>query len=107
MAPSAPNTPRRRGNIFTRRFVMHRATAALCAAAGIAVSALAVAAPAQAGYYVIRWDNTGVCQIWNEDLRYKPMQWPSDYKVVSKPVPTFSAPMDVQLKMREQRQCTL
>jgi hypothetical protein len=85
---------------------MHRATAALCAAA-IAVSALAVAAPAQAGYYVIRWDNTGICQIWNEDLRYKPMQWPSEYKVVSKPVPTFSAAMDVQLKMREQRHCAL
>jgi len=67
---------------------MRHATA-LCAAAGIAVSALAVVSPAQAGYYVIRWDNTGVCQIWNEDLRYKPIQWPSEYKVVSKPVPTF------------------
>jgi len=32
-----------------------RRTTALCAAAGIAVSALA-AVPAQAGYYVIRWD---------------------------------------------------
>jgi len=48
----------------TRRFVMRRATA-LCAAVGIAVSALAVVSPAQAGYYVIRWDNTGICQIWN------------------------------------------
>jgi hypothetical protein len=84
-----------------------RLVTALCAAAGIAVSALAVAGPAQAGYYVIRWDNTGICQIWNEDLRYKPMQWPSDYKIVSKPVPTFSAAMDVQLKMRQQRHCTL
>jgi hypothetical protein len=35
------------------------------------------------------------------------VQWPSTYKVVSKPVPTFSAAMDVQLKMREQRHCTL
>jgi hypothetical protein len=85
---------------------MHRVTA-LCAAAGIAVSALAVAGPAQAGYYLIRWDNTGVCQIWNEDLRYKPMHWPSDYKVVSKPVPTFSAAMAVQEAMRQQRHCTL
>jgi hypothetical protein len=86
---------------------MRRATA-LCAAAGIAVSCLAIAAPAQAaGYYVIRWENTGICQIWNEDLRYKPMQWPSDYKVVSKPVPTFSAAMAVQENMRQQRHCTL
>jgi hypothetical protein len=84
---------------------MRRATA-LCAAAGIAISALAVA-PAQAGYYVIRWDNTGICQIWNEDLRYKPMEWPSHYKVVSKPVATFTDATAIQLKMRDQRHCTL
>ena len=85
---------------------MRRATA-LCAAAGIAASCLAIAAPARAGYYVIRWDNTGICQIWNQDLKYKPLQWPSDYKVVSKPVPTLTAAMAVQEKMREQRRCTL
>jgi hypothetical protein len=85
---------------------MRRVTA-LCAAFGIAASAFAVAAPAQAGYYVIRWDNTGICQIWNEDLTHKPMQWLSDYKVVSKPVPTLSDAMAVQEKMRQQRHCTL
>jgi hypothetical protein len=86
---------------------MRRATA-LCAAAGIIVSALAVVSPAQAaGYYVIRWDNTGICQIWNESLTYKPWRWPSDYKVVSKPYPTFSAAMAEQLSMRQTRHCTL
>ena len=85
---------------------MCRATA-LCAAAGIAASCLAIAAPARAGYYVIRWDNTGICQIWNQDLKYKPLQWPSDYRVVSKPVPTLNAAMAVQQKMRDQRRCTL
>jgi hypothetical protein len=84
---------------------MRRATAH-CAAVGIAVSALAVV-PAQAGYYVIRWENTGICQIWNEDLRYKPMEWPSHYKVISKPVATFTDANTIQLKMREQRHCTL
>jgi hypothetical protein len=79
---------------------------ALCAAAGIIVSALA-AVPAQAGYYVIRWENTGICQVWNEDLRYKPWEWVSHYKVVSKPVPTFSDASAIQIKMREQRSCTL
>jgi len=105
---SAHNTPERPGQHFpTGDSSMRRATA-LCAAAGIAVSCLAIAAPAQAaGYYVIRWENTGICQIWNEDLRYKPIQWPSDYKVVSKPAPTFSDAMAVQLKMRDQRRCTL
>jgi hypothetical protein len=56
---------------------------------------------------VIRWDNTGICQIWNEDLQYKPMQWPSDYKVVSKPVPTLSGAIAMQENMRQQRRCTL
>ena len=85
---------------------MRRVTA-LCAATAIAVSALAVSAPAQAGYYVIRWDNTGICQIWNEDLQQKPLHWPSDYKVVSKPAPTLTGAMAVQQKMRMERRCTL
>jgi hypothetical protein len=85
---------------------MRRVTA-LCAAAGIAVSGLVVASPAQAGYYVLRGDNTGICQIWNEEMTSKPLQWPSTYQVVSKPVPTFTAAAAVQEKMRQQRHCTL
>ena len=85
---------------------MRRVTA-LCAAAGIAAASLAVVSPAQAGYYVIRWDNTGICQIWNEDLQQKPLHWPSDYKVVSKPAPTLTGAMAVQAKMRMERRCTL
>jgi hypothetical protein len=83
---------------------MRRATA-FCAAAGVIVSAIAVASPAQAGYYLIRWDNTGVCQVWSESLSFKPLRWPSDYKVVSKPLPTFSAAMDVKEKMRQRGRC--
>jgi hypothetical protein len=95
------------GPIFSdRRFVMRR-TAALCAATCIAVAAVAVVSPAEAGYYVIRWENTGICQIWNESLTSKPWQWPSTYKVVSKPVPTLAAAMSVQEKMRLQHRCTL
>ena len=90
---------------------MRRVTA-LFAAAGIAaaslvVSSLAVITPAQAGYYVIRWDNTGICQIWSDEMTSKPLRWPSDYKVVSKPVPTFTAAAAVQEQMRLQRHCTL
>jgi hypothetical protein len=79
----------------------------LTIAAGIAAAALTVAAPAKAGYYVIRWENTGICQIWNEELQYKPMEWPSHYKVVSKPVPTFTDAVNIQLQMREKRSCFL
>ena len=80
---------------------------ALCAVAGIASSVFAVPASAKVGYYVIRWDNTGICQVWNEDLRYKPVQWPSTYKVVSKSFPSFDAANAVQLKYRAERRCTL
>ena len=82
-----------------------RRVLAVCAAAGVAASVFSVPASAKVGYYVIRWDNTG--QIWNEDLRYKPTEWPSTYKVVSKTLPTFVAANDVQLKLRAERRCTL
>ena len=62
---------------------MRRATL-LCAAASIAIAALAVASPARAGYYLIRWDNTGVCQVWNEQWSMKPLRWPADYEIVSR-----------------------
>jgi hypothetical protein len=75
----------------------------------VAITALCgVSAPAQAAaYYVIRWENTGICQIWNQDLTQKPWEWPSHYKVVSKPFPTFADAMAVQLQMREKRSCTI
>jgi hypothetical protein len=86
---------------------MRRVTA-LCAVAAFVLSAAAVARPApQSGYYVIRWDNTGVCQIWNTDLKEQPVRFMSDYKVVSKPVPTFAAAVDVQEKLRFAHRCTL
>jgi hypothetical protein len=85
-----------------------RRVLALCAAAGIAATVFAVPASAKVGYYVIRWDNTGICQVWNEDLTYKPPQWGvSTYKVVSKPFPTFTEASDLQIKMRGERRCTL
>ena len=95
-----------------RRFVAAAiAVAAASVAPAIAAHRHAAAEPkvgaAQPGYYVIRWDNTGICQIWNEQLTAKPTAWPSTYKVVSKPMPAFSDAMAIQLKMREQRSCTL
>ncbi len=85
-----------------------RRVLALAAVAGIATSVFAAPASAKVGYYVIRWDNTGICQIWNEDLKYKPLQWgPSTYKVVSKSFPTFDAANTVQLKYRAEHRCTL
>jgi hypothetical protein len=84
-----------------------RRTSILSAIVGIVVLSGVTTPVRAAGYYVIRWENTGICQIWNQDLTRKPIEWPSHYKVVSKPFPTFSDAMAVQLKMREQRSCTL
>ena len=90
-----------------------RRVIALCAAASFAVSAAAaVARPMhqmhqESGYYVIRWDNTGICQIWNTDLQEKPVHFLSDYKIVSKPVPTFAAAVEIQEQLRAARHCTL
>ena len=86
---------------------MRRVTA-LCATAAIVASTAAVARPMpQQGYYVIRWDNTGVCTIWNTELQEKPWHFFSDYKVVSKPVPTFTEAAAIQENMRMSRRCTL
>ena len=92
---------------------MRRVTA-LCAAAAMLASTAAIARPMlhhqqqqQSGYYVIRWDDTGVCQIWNTDLTQKPWQVFSQYKIVSKTVPTFAAAATIQEDMRMTRHCTL
>ena len=38
----------------------------LCAAAAIAATAAAATSPAQAAFHLIRWEGTGICQIWDE-----------------------------------------
>jgi hypothetical protein len=84
---------------------MRRVTA-LSAVAGLAVSAFAIASPAQAAndYYLIRWDNSGICQIWNDGL-IQPIKWPSDYKVVSKTVPTLREALALKETLRQKGSC--
>ncbi|QDP21662.1 hypothetical protein [Bradyrhizobium cosmicum] len=64
-----------------------RRISVLCAAAGLAIAAFAATSPAEAGYHLIRWQNGGFCQIWDESIPTTP--WPSDYTRVSATVPTF------------------
>lgn len=78
---------------------------ALCAAAGVAVATLAVTSPANAAFNLIRWNTTGACQIWDQSVPTKP--WPSDYKVVSKPVPTFAAALAVKDGMLKTKKCSI
>ena len=86
---------------------MRRATALIAAAAVLASSAAVARPMPQQGYYVVRWDDTGICQIWNTDLRDKPARVFSNYSVVSKPVPTFADAVHVQESLRWSHHCTL
>ncbi|HKS19820.1 MAG TPA: hypothetical protein VJS63_11510 [Bradyrhizobium sp.] len=78
---------------------------AFCAATSLAVSALAVASPAKAAFHLIRWDGTGVCQVWDASIPTQP--FPSNYKMVSKPVPTFAAALTVKDGMLKRGKCTI
>jgi len=85
-----------------------RRAISLCAAAGIALSTIVAASSAQAApWYLIRYDNTGVCQVFDQQAQgpFKPWSWPSTYKTVSKPVPTFTAAMAVKEQLRVKGTC--
>jgi hypothetical protein len=61
---------------------------ALYAVAGIGFTALAASSPAQASYHLIRWQDSGFCQIWNQSIPTAP--YPRNYTViVGSEVPTF------------------
>ncbi|MGH6679395.1 MAG: hypothetical protein ACREDL_10825 [Bradyrhizobium sp.] len=83
---------------------MHRFT--LASAAVLALSAAAVVNPVQAApYHLLHWDNTGVCQVWDEGWTIKPIRWPSNYEVVSKSVPSFSAALAAKQKLLKRGKC--
>ncbi|MGJ4887644.1 hypothetical protein ACQR1Y_05605 [Bradyrhizobium sp. HKCCYLRH3099] len=59
----------------------------LCATAAIAGAALSAATPASAApYHLIRWSDTGFCQVWDNGVPTTP--WPGNYQSVSTKVPT-------------------
>ena len=65
-----------------------RRLAIACAAIAATVSVLAAASPASATpYHLIRWQDTGFCQIWDESIPTTP--WPADYQRISATVATF------------------
>jgi hypothetical protein len=78
---------------------------ALCTAAIVAASAAAATSPAQAAFHLIKWQGTGICQIWDESIPTKP--FPADYKTVSKPVATFGDALAVKDGMLKKGACKL
>jgi hypothetical protein len=53
----------------------------LAAAAGIAVTGFAAASPAEAAFHLIRWQDSGFCQIWDESI--------PTLVIIGSEVPTF------------------
>jgi hypothetical protein len=75
----------------------------LCAAAGLAVTALAATSPAQAAFHVIRWHDTGFCQIWDNSLSTHP--WSSNYTTVTHRLPTFGQALAVKEVLLHRGHC--
>ncbi|CCE02432.1 hypothetical protein [Bradyrhizobium sp. STM 3809] len=60
----------------------------LCATAAIAAAALTAASPAGASpYHLIRWNDTGFCQVWDNGVPTRP--WPANYQSISTSVPSL------------------
>lgn len=76
----------------------------LCAAAGLAVTALAATRPAQASFHLIRWHGTGFCQVWDNTIPTTP--WPANYTTVSHRLPTFELALAVKDVMLHKGHCS-
>jgi hypothetical protein len=70
------------------KLLIHAATAA------VAVSALAATSPAQADYSLIRWQDTGYCQIWDNNIPTRPFD--TNYTTVGIWLPTFPDALKVK-----------
>ena len=82
-----------------------RRVSLLSAAAVLALTALSAATPAKADpYHLIRWMDTGFCQIWDEGIPTAP--WSGNFVVVSATVPNFIAALDVKGHMLAAGACS-
>ena len=77
----------------------------LCATAFIAVTALAAASPAEAAFHVVRWHDTGFCQVWDEGFPIAP--WPANYTTITHRQPTFERALAVKEMLTRKHVCTL
>ena len=77
-----------------------------CAALGLVISAVAATSPAQAApYHLVRWDNTGYCEIWDMGLSLHPVRWLSDYEIVSKRKTTIEASLATKDRLLKRGVC--
>jgi hypothetical protein len=78
----------------------------ICAAAGLAVSALAASTPAKADpYHLVRYTDTGFCMARDEALPVAP--WPRNYVRVSATVPNLVAAIALKDRLLRTHTCSL
>lgn len=76
-----------------------------CAALGLVIAAAAATSPAQADpFHLIRWSDTGFCQVWDEGVPTAP--WPGNYAVVTRQIPTFLDALDVKYHLLQGGTCS-
>jgi hypothetical protein len=76
------------------------------AIAAVALSTVAASVPAKADpFHLIRWSDTGFCQIWDEGIPTMPSS--GNYTVVSMTVPTFFDALNIKNGMLWTRECAL
>ena len=72
----------------------------------VALSTIAAIAPAKADpFHLIRWSDTGFCQIWDDGIPTQPVA--GNYTVVSTTLPTFFDALHVKNGMLWTRECSL
>jgi hypothetical protein len=78
----------------------------LCAATLVAAAAFAAASPAQAApFHVIRYHDTGFCQIWDNGFPINP--WPTSYTVMTHRQPTLERAVAVKGWLLNKHYCSL
>jgi hypothetical protein len=95
---------RRRDRHFSRGDIAPCVDFPFFAVAGLGFTALAAASPAQAAFHVIRWHDTGFCQIWDNSLPTAP--WPVHYTTVTHRLHTFGHALEVKEVLLRKGTCT-
>jgi hypothetical protein len=78
----------------------------LCATAFIAATVFTAASPMQAApFHVIRYTDTGFCQVWDNGMPIGP--WPTHYTVMTHRQPTLQRAVAVKDYLLRKHYCSL
>jgi hypothetical protein len=72
---------------------------------GAVAAALFATGPANAAWRVIKWNITGVCQVWDFGVDGRPI--PFDYHVLTRAMPTMGAALNAKQSLWHAGRCTI